>query len=222
VTRILYLSVADDPETWARLGFTLDGNSVRVGSVTFVLEGTSDTARGITSWTRSADDSPIPATIDGLLTGSSIGATFVPEPTVHPNGLSGIDHLVVSTPDVDRTVAIFEDLDWECRRRREGAAYGNEKMRQAFFWLGDVIVEVVGPETVKPEDADKPAKFFGIALIADDLEATAAFFGEQMKPPIDAVQAGRKITTISSKAGSTLAIAVMNPHIKGSVEGQSE
>jgi catechol 2,3-dioxygenase-like lactoylglutathione lyase family enzyme len=216
VTRILYLSVADDPETWARLGFTVEGNAVRLGSVTFVLEGASDNARGITAWTLSGDDSPIPATIDGLLTGSSVGATFVPEPTVHLNGLSGIDHLVVSTPDVDRTVAIFEDLDWECRRRREGAAYGSEKMRQAFFWLGDVIVEVVGPETVKLEDGDKPAKFFGIALIAEDIDATATYFGDLMKPPMDAVQPGRKITTISSRGGSTLAIAVMNPHVKGS------
>jgi len=33
-----------------------------------------------------------------------------------------------------------------------------------------------------------------------------------MKPPVEAVQAGRKITTLSSKCGATVPIALMSPH----------
>jgi hypothetical protein len=215
MTTIRNLSVADDPDTWARLGFVVVDQAVRIGSVTFNLTGAQDGVRGITSWLL-GDDEPLPAAIDGLVTSSISGPTPEPRVPVHLNGIDGIDHLVVSTPDIDRTVNAFEDLDWECRRRREGAAYGQQRMRQAFFWFGEVIVEVVGPETPDPARASDPASFFGIAFTASELATTQAFYGELMKPPVEAVQAGRLITTISSKAGSTLAIAVMSPHLKES------
>ncbi len=213
MTRLIYVSVADAPETWAALGFTLADSSVRIGSTTFVLEGTGE-SRGIIGWTLAADDRPIPDSIDGLATGSITGAGAAIAAPKHPNGIDGIDHLVVSTPNLERTIAVLEDLDIPCRRRREGAAYGQQKMQQAFFWLGDVILEVVGPEAVSSDDDEspKPASFFGIALTASDLPATQAFFGDLMKPPVEAVQPGRLITTISSRGGSTLAIAVMNNH----------
>jgi hypothetical protein len=216
VSTILFLTVADEPETWASLGFTLDGRTVRIGSTAITLTGKNDTERGITGWVL-GDDSPLPERIDGLPTTTTPGPVRTPPPApVHPNGITAIDHLVVSTPALSRTVEAFEDLGWECRRTREGAAYGEQKMRQAFFWLGDVIVEVVGPETPDPAQIDRPASFFGLALTAEDLDATTAFFGDLMKPPIEAVQPGRRITTISSRGGSTVAIAVMSPHPKAS------
>jgi hypothetical protein len=214
MTCIISLSVADSPDVWAALGFTVVDRRVQIGHVSFVLEGAGD-RRGITSWMLSADDGDLPASIDGLLTGSVVGSSAsIGDPPVHANGIVSIDHVVVSTPDINRTVAVLEDLGWECRRRRDGAAYGQEKMRQAFFWLGEVILEVVGPEVVstKAEEVDTTASFFGIAFVASDLAATQGFFGDLMKPPVEAVQAGRFITTISSRGGSTLAMAVMSPH----------
>ena len=234
MSAILFLTVADDPETWAKLGFALDGRTVRLGSTAITLTGTvDDTARdsanrpadgtagprnggGITGWNL-ADDSPLPESVDGLRTTATPGPFATPPPApVHPNGIVSIDHLVVNTPDVARTVAAFEDLGWECRRTREGAAYGAQKMRQAFFWFGDVIVEVVGPVTPDPTTLDRPATFFGLALTATDIDVTAAFFGDLAKPPTDAVQQGRRITSISSRGGSTVAIAIMSPHPKAS------
>ncbi len=215
MSAILFLTVADDPQTWAALGFTLDGATARLGSTAITLTGADPGAKGVTGWNL-ADDSPLPASIEGLRTTATPGLTPAPPAPVHPNGISAIDHLVVMTPNLSRTVAAFEDLGWECRRTRAAAAYGQQNMRQAFFWFGDVIVEVVGPETPDPAKADRPASFFGLALTATDLDATAAFFGDLMKPPIDAVQTGRRISTISSRAGSSVAIAVMSAHLKES------
>ncbi len=218
--RLLALTVSDAPEAYAGLGFGVDGVSVRIGSAALVCSGTIDAGRGVTDWMLSADDGPLPPTIDGLLTGSVTYGDATPEPAgsapLHPNGVIGIDHLVVMTPDVDRTVGVLEDLDMECRRRREGAAYGSTTMRQAFFWLGTgddrVILEVVGPELVDPTKANDPARFFGLALTCRDLDETAAFFGDLMKPPVDAVQEGRRIATLSSRAGLQVAVALMSPH----------
>ncbi len=228
--RLLSLTVSDAPGTWAGLGFTLDGIAVRIGATAMLCSGEdtgteSSGGRGITDWMLTADDGPLPERIDGLLTGSmTLGdAARVVPPSAphHVNGVVAIDHLVVMSPDVDRTVSAFEDLGIECRRRREAAAYGSTAMRQAFFWLGNpdgapherVILEVVGPESIVPAKANDPAKFFGIALTCRDLDETAAFFGDFMKPPVDAVQSGRRIATLSSRAGSQVAIAFMSPHV---------
>ena len=228
--RLLSLTISDAPGTWAGLGFTLDGIAARIGTTAILCSGDdagngSPGGRGITDWMLTADDGPLPERIDGLLTGSvTLGdASPVAPPTAprHVNGVVAIDHVVVMTPDVDRTVSAFEDLGIECRRRREAAAYGSTAMRQAFFWLGNpdgapherVILEVVGPEIIDPAKANDPAKFFGIALTCRDLDETAAFFGDLMKPPVDAVQSGRRIATLSSRAGSQVAIALMSPHV---------
>lgn len=214
--RLAFLGVADDASTWATLGFTVEETSVRVGGTTIVCAGTS-VGRGIVDWTLEGSE----ASIDGLAATARSVASKSNEPTDHVNGVVAIDHLVVSTPEVERTVAAFEQRGLECRRRREGAAYGQHRMRQAFFWLGDpdgpvadkVVLELVGPEVPDPARSADPATFFGLALTVQDLDATAAFYGDLMKPPVDAVQPGRRIATLSSRAGSSVAIAFMSTHV---------
>ena len=220
MTRLHSLSVADEPGTWAALGFSVVDATVWIGS-TGIFCGGAALGRGIVDWTLIAGaDAPV-GMIDGLTTSTAGPLRSAPASSPdHVNGVVAIDHIVISTTDVERSVAAFETVGLELRRRREGAAYGSQRMRQAFFWLGDpdgpidgkVILEVVGPETPEPERATEPARFFGLALTVRDLSSTMAFFGDLMKPPTDAVQSGRQITTISSRAGSSVAIAVMSPH----------
>ena len=229
MTRLVQLRVADDPATWGSLGFVVDGDAVTIGATTIVFAGAA-AGKGILSWALRADDGSVLGAVEGL--GSDSDAETANGETAdvetagdlrrqdHVNGVVAIDHVVVSTPDLERTVRSFEAVGLECRRRREGAAYGSQKMRQAFFWLGDpdggidqkVILELVGPEVLDPAKADDPARFFGLALTVRDLDSTAAFFGDLMKPPVEAVQSGRRISTISSRGGSSVAIALMSPH----------
>jgi hypothetical protein len=220
MTSLLYLTVADDISTWVKLGFTADGNAVRIGGVTFVCANTvADGAKGITDWTLHDPEGVLPATIDGITTGTTNVRPSFEAPT-HANGIVGIDHLVVRSHDLERTISVFEDLDIPCRRRRDAGAYGSTTMKQAFFWLGSpdnpndrIVLEIVGEADVDPVTKDQPSSFFGIAFVCSDLDATAAFFGDFAKPPIDAVQPGRRITSISSRAGSSVAIALMSPHV---------
>lgn len=56
-----------------------------------------------------------------------------------------------------------------------------------------MIVEVVGaPGTA----GDGPSTLWGITYVVADIDATAAFFGERTGPVKDAVQPGRRITTL--------------------------
>jgi hypothetical protein len=220
MTALLYLTVADDVSTWTKLGFTADGSAVRIGGVTFVCANTvADGGKGITDWILHDPEGVLPASIDGITTGTANVRVPVETPT-HPNGVTGIDHLVLRSHDLERSIAVLEDLDFPCRRRRDGGAYGSTTMKQAFFWLGSpddpndrIVLEVVGEADVDPATKDQPSSFFGIALVCADLDASVAFFGDFAKPPVDAVQPGRRITSISSRAGSSVAIALMSPHV---------
>ena len=101
---------------------------------------------------------------------------------------------------------------FELRRIREGETPGGST-RQAFFRLGEPILEVVqAPEgTSVARNPDGPARLWGIAFRVDDLDATGSALGGLLGAPRDAVQPGRKIATLRPEAGLGPAIAFMTP-----------
>jgi catechol 2,3-dioxygenase-like lactoylglutathione lyase family enzyme len=131
--------------------------------------------------------------------------------TDHPIGASRIDHVVVMTPDIDRTVkAVERSLGLPLRRTRDGEAYG-QPMRQAFFRMGEVILEVVGPPELDPGHVDRPAGFSGLAVVVASLDAACHLLGSELvSAPKPAVQEGRSIATIRSAAGLQVPVALMS------------
>lgn len=191
---IASLLVGDPAGAWKDLGFVVDGECSHVSGIAFVLGGPE---RGVRQWGLrhfSADDG-----LDGLPGGGPVAAA---EPTPdHPNGVVSLDHLVVTTPDLGRTIERLEEAGVELRRTRDAG-----RAHQAFFKLGAVILEVVGPP--RPT-GDGPARFMGLAWTVADLDATAAFFGDRLHPAKEAVQPGRRIATLDKAAGSTVPMAFM-------------
>ena len=219
------LHIGDDASTWGTAGFEVRnrspaGPSVQLGTVRIQLHG-SDGPRGLLRWDLASPElpgptpgatPPTPATrdLDGLPTAWVPGA---PEESTenHPNRVTSIDHVVVSSPDVDRTVRALTARGFRERRRQTTGRYG-EPMIQVFFWVGDVILELVGPTDV-PEGSLGPAAFFGLALTSSDLEATAAGLGDLLGAPREAVQPGRLIATLRlGRVGGSVATVVMSPH----------
>lgn len=197
--------LGDTPRAWRTAGFDVADDRVVLGSTTLRLTGSGTAFEG---WALDGVD----GAIDGLPTAEPDGAT----PAVaqcHPNGISRIDHVVVRTGDCDRTIEAFAAAGLEVRGGRSTTSYG-APMRQTFFWAGDVIVELVGPDAGEPT-TDEPTSIFGLALVAEDLDATAAQLGDLLGTPKDAVQHGRRIAGMrTSDAGIALPIAVMSPHVK--------
>lgn len=214
------LTLGDEPRSWAELGFDVlipDGpegvGTVRLASTTLVLTGSGS---GFEGWEVDGSTGPI----DGLPTISqpSARAAFEAptELTLHPNGITSIDHVVISTDDMERTAAALADSGLEPRGGRSTTSYGSP-MRQQFYWLGDVILELVGPDSDESGSdtapSEGPAELFGLALVAPDLEATLRHLGDLAGAAKDAVQTGRRIAGLRARrVGITLPLAVMSAH----------
>lgn len=162
----------------------------RIGTVRIRLVG-RDRGTGIVGWSLRGLSSDLSIDdLDGIPTIMSAG--IVSAPATHANGVIAIDHLVLLSPDLGRTVESLAAVGLQPRRERDGEL-GGRPIRQIFFRLGDVIVEVVGsPDTT----GSGPSTLWGITYVVADIDATAAFYGDRTAPVKDAVQPGRRITTL--------------------------
>ncbi|HET6772201.1 MAG TPA: VOC family protein [Acidimicrobiales bacterium] len=135
-------------------------------------------------------------------------ATGDPGPGGHPNGVTHIDHVVVLTPDLDRTTAAIGVLGIEARRTREA---GPGRL-QRFFRLGEAILELVGPAEPR---GDGPARFYGLAFTVADIDATADHLAGHISPPKPAVQPGRRIATLQAGDAVSVPVAFMSAEGRG-------
>jgi len=201
------LTVADLPETWEAVGFEVDGNTCVLGGVRVRLVGPR-AGKGLAGWSlRGAAATGL----DGLATERSEREP-PGEGASHPNGVTAVDHVVAITPALERTVAALEAAGLDLRRIREAPTPAGAP-RQAFFRLGATILEVVQEpdEVVAREGADRPAFFWGLALVAPDLERTVDGLGDRVSEVRPAVQPGRRIATLRRSAGLALPVALMTP-----------
>ncbi len=202
--------IGDPPEAWAGAGFTVDPDSVcRVGRTRLRLVGREQGKR-ILGWTlRDVVAAAIepPGDLDGLPT--HLSRAEPPEPAVHAIGAQLIDHVVVASPDRERSTRAFEQVGFVALRVRQTDSYG-APMSQTFFRAGEVIIELVSLEGGEP--SDQPSGFFGLALTVDDLDAAADRLGPGLGQIKAAVQPGRRIATLRHRdLGLSVAVALMSP-----------
>ena len=199
------LRVGDPPGRWNELGFTVSGMSVWLGGIELELAAGRD---GISGW-RLRGIAPA-ATIDGLETEVEAAPIAVPSSAApHANGAIGLDHVVVTTPDFDRTATSLAQAGIPLRRVRD--ALGG--FRQGFRRLGPAILELVEARDGSPPGGAPPgpARFWGLVVIVADLEALAERLGAHLGPAKHAVQPGRRIATLRQSAGLGEAVAFMTP-----------
>lgn len=175
---IVELVCGDRPEPWAALGF---GDPALVGGVRVRLDGRGG---GLRSWILTGSG---PDSVDGIPT---VWTTAAPGP---PGG-RGLDHLVILTDSLDRTVDALVAIGGDERRRMD------LRGPMSFVRLGAVILEIV--------ESGGPTRLWGLVAVVPDLsELPAGLLG----PPRDAVQPGRRIATAKPAAGFETALAFMTP-----------
>jgi hypothetical protein len=185
------LAIADPPERWRALGFAVDDRDrVVLAGVVLALGAAG---RGISGWTlrhasSDADIDGLPTSVTADAPGTAVG--------VHPNGAIGVDHVVIVTPDFDKSAAALAQRDLELRRIRHAG-----DRRQGFRRLGSTIMELVeAPEMPTP-------RFWGLTIVVADLDALGPHVGKARA----AVQAGRRIATVGASAGLSTRLAFMDP-----------
>lgn len=207
-----WLAIIGDPAVWQSMGFVVadDGTIPLPGtSLRIVARDGDSPAEGIVGWTLSgttaageAGRSDAQRDVDGLATAFVEPAD--PMYAAHAIGATGLDHVVVMTPDLERTsAAIAEATGCELKRIREVGS-----MRQGFHRVGPggLIVELVE----RPEIPDGPAAFWGLVVNVADIDAACDQIGAgRVSPPKDAVQPGRRIATVSAEVGLGLPVALM-------------
>jgi len=206
-TTIDQLTLADEPAAWEALGFALSEGCCQIGTVRLRLVGRQAGA-GIVGWSlRGA----LSDELDGLST--SISSRPVPaNAPVHPNGVVAIDHVVAISPVLGRTVVALRAAGLDLRRVRERPTPAGAP-RQAFFRLGREILELVQePEEVVRREGgpDRPAGFWGLALLVEDLDRTVELLAPRVSEVRPAVQPGRRIATVRRSAGLAVPLALMS------------
>ena len=203
------LAVADQPERWTAASFAVHDSCCQLGSVRLRFAGPRQEAgAGILGWSLRGIAS---VELDGLPTSRSESPPPPPRPA-HPNGAVAVDHVVVMSPALDRTVAALRAAGLDLRRVREQPTPAGAP-RQAFFRLGAEILEVVQePDAVLERDGgpDRPARLWGLALRVQDLDRTLAALAPNVSPARPAVQPGRRIATVRRSAGLAVPVALMS------------
>lgn len=214
--KVEWLTVVGDADRWASLGLTVtdDGLIPLIGTSIRIVPPATDAEvagvagpSGIIGWTLSdgqpdRSDDPPALLVDGLAT--DVVAAGAPVYADHALGASALDHVVVLTPDLERTSgALAEATGCELKRIREIG-----EMRQGFHRIGrgGLIVELVE----RPDVPAGSAAFWGLVLIVADLDAACALIGtDRISAPKDAVQPGRRIATVRADVGLGLPVALM-------------
>jgi hypothetical protein len=210
--RITDVEVGDPPEVWERAGFSVDADAAcRVGGVRIRLIGPGG-GIGIVGWSLSGlPPDHARFDLDGIPTTRS--DAIVATSAEHPNGVTTIDHIVLLSPDLGRTVESLATVGATPRRQRDGQLDGRP-IRQIFFRLAEVILEVVGSAESASEG---PSTLWGITYNVADIDATAAHFGDRTTPVKQAVQPGRRITTLRHhELGMSVRSAMISAPIVGS------
>lgn len=210
----LGLTVPDARESWVDAGFHTSQGCVHIGPTPVELDASDEPGLRLGCDDLSAsspigdlDGIPI-STQDASTRDASIRDAPSPEPEPHPNGIVALDHIVVAAPDLDRFTDAMAEIGCDLRRTRE---LGGGR-QQRFFRLAGTIIEVVGDHSAP---APGPASIWGLALVSDDIDATAASLPGACSAPKEAVQPGRRIATIDNRAfGIGLRLAVMTPHVR--------
>jgi hypothetical protein len=205
--RIEELRLSADHSAWVAAGLAPEcaAGGAQVGTTRLAFEPPSGGggSGAIIGWTlrglATADLDGLPTTLAGPS----------PPPAPGTDAALRIDHVVIFTARLERTIDAFEAAGIRCRRIREVGPV-DRRLRQAFFRFGEVIAEVVEvpEEQAGPGDA---ARFWGLTLAVADLERLVAELGERVGTIRDAVQPGRRIATIRRQAGLGVPVALISP-----------
>ena len=201
--RVCELVIGGAPTGWEAIGIHFSKeNRCLLADVSLRIDSTL--APGLHAWSISEIDAST-TQIDGITTSLATNAATT---QATPNSgfrlhVVGVDHVVINTPNLQRTSDALAQLTGAPLKRTRDAGNG---VTQGFHKLGSVVVELV----TMPSMPEGPASLWGFVLNVQDLDGIAAHLGpDVLSPPKPAVQPGRRIATFRSAAALGVPVALM-------------
>lgn len=186
MSTLTWLGVPGEERAWTALGFAVEGGGFTVGRVRCSI--------GDISW--GFDEIHSDPSALGVQTVTFQAAAQ----SSHPNGVTGVDHIVYTVTDLDSAVDALNAVLGSAPRRRFHPR-GPEGPEMAFYRVGEGFIEVVA-------SGGEPA-LIGLALKSPDLDATVAqirLCGGPVSDPRPAVQGGRIASVWSEHLNWGLAV----------------
>ena len=193
------LFIGGAPSPWGLAGLSPQGSPV--GSL-------ASTSNATLVWpSEELPSGALEIAFDGVQSGADLDGIQCAEFISTPDGLESsdslIDHVVVMTNNLERTCeAVTEVTGCPLKRVREVG-----EIRQGFHRVGEggVILEVV-------ERADvSRTSLWGLVIATPSFDDLVQAAGDLVSEPKDAVQPGRRISTVKAKAGLGIPVALMTP-----------
>lgn len=193
------LFIGGAPSPWGLAGLSPQGSPV--GSL-------ASTSNATLVWpSEELPSGALEIAFDGVQSGADLDGIECAEFISTPDGLESsdslIDHVVVMTNNLERTCeAVTEVTGCPLKRVREVG-----EIRQGFHRVGEggVILEVV-------ERADvSRTSLWGLVIATPSFDDLVQAAGDLVSEPKDAVQPGRRISTVKTKAGLGIPVALMTP-----------
>jgi hypothetical protein len=190
-------------------GFEMSsGHALAFAPVCIQLVETTDGPYGLATWTFHGDRNERLA-LDPTAAPPTFLSSRPPAASLvaHPNGVTGVDHVVAMVPALDAVTAGLETwAGLSLRSRKEVRG-----VRAAFMRAGSTVIELLEMRSI-----DRPA-IWGVALATDDLDKTVAIVREQggrPSKPAPAVQGGL-ISTVAPADFLGVHLAFMEPPRSG-------
>lgn len=183
---LTWLGLPGDDRRWKALGFAVEEAEFAVGRVRCSI--------GESGW--GFDEIHSDPSVLGVRTVTSAE----PAATEHPCGVTAVDHIVYTVPNLDAAIDSLSAVLGAPPRRRFHPR-GPEGPEMAFYRVGEAFIEVVA--------SDRQPALIGVALKTLDIDAAVAWIrsaGGPISDPKPAVQGGRIASVSSSYLNWGLAI----------------
>lgn len=205
MARLVALHAGGPRIAWQSLFPAADSSSYLLADVRLDID--DNAAPGLHGWTINAGRDDV-VSLDGIHTTLVSDAPVLAKTSPIGKQLAvGLDHVVVTTDNIDRTSDAIESvLGLEVRRERQ---LGNGAV-QRFHKMDNTIIEVVAG----PHVAHSGSSLWGMVVSVDDLFELCEEVGDGVaSPPKKATQPGRYISTVKSSVGLGIPFALMTPHV---------